>query len=303
MELNYLRVFYEVARVGKFREAAERLRISPSALSRSVALLEDMQKIQLFDRSQKGVVLTAKGEEVFRLCQHLFQVEKEIEDLCRGVQEKCDGPLRFAASDHVVNDYLIKDIHSFRQKFPRVVPQIRSGSPDEIISNLTSTKSEFALLFAKVPVPHVEFTRLVPEKMALVCNPRLWKENKSSSNEKTLQKVLHQTGYIASLGALLDARPNRVLRELFGDLPQVGLEVNSQESQKRFCIAGEGIAYLARFMVAKEISDGTLLEIPVASAHEFHLWLAKPKGKNLSLNARTFLEHLSQIHGWEFTGF
>ncbi|MGZ3722685.1 MAG: LysR family transcriptional regulator, partial [Bdellovibrionales bacterium] len=38
MELNYLRVFYEVAKVGRFTEAAKRLNISQSALSRSVAL-------------------------------------------------------------------------------------------------------------------------------------------------------------------------------------------------------------------------------------------------------------------------
>ncbi|MBC7430396.1 MAG: hypothetical protein H7336_17410 [Bacteriovorax sp.] len=71
-----------------------------------------------------------------------------------------------------------------------------------------------------------------------------------------------------------------------------------QESQKRYCLAGEGVAYLTNFMVKEEITKGKLFEIPVEHIHEFHLWLARPKGKQLSLNSRTFLKHL--VHDMEF---
>ncbi|HEX7673614.1 MAG TPA: LysR family transcriptional regulator [Bdellovibrio sp.] len=292
MELNYLRVFYEVAKVGKFSEAAKKTNTSQSALSRSVALLEESEGVILFDRSKNGVVLTPKGQEVFLLCEQLFRTEKEIENLCRGAQEKCEGPLRFSAPDHVVNDYLVKPLHDFRRQYPEVVPSIRSGTPDEIVTGLLNTDSEFALLFAKVNMPHVEYKRLQPEAMALVCHPDIWKECKSSNHDKTLKKVLKTYGYLCSIGALLESRPSRVLMELFGESPKVGLEINSQESQKRFCLAGEGVAYLSRFMVKKEIDKGDLFEIPVDNIHEFHLWLAKPKGKQLSLTSRMFLKHL-----------
>jgi len=292
MELNYLRVFYEVAKVGKFSEAAQKINISQSALSRSVALLEQSEGVLLFDRSKKGVALTPKGHEVFLLCEQLFRTEKEIENLCRGAQEKCEGPLRFAASDHVVNDYLLKPIHEFRRQYPAVIPSIRSGTPDEIINALLTTDCEFGLLFAKVNIPQVEYTRLHPEVMALVCRPEIWRESRSSSNEKTLKTLLKNYGYLCSIGALLEGRSSRVLLELFGEAPQVGLEINSQESQKRFCLAGEGVAYLSRFMVKKEIEAGELFEIPVEHIHQFHLWLAKPRGKQLSLTSRMFLKHL-----------
>jgi len=292
MELNYLRVFYEVAKVGKFSEAAKKLNISQSALSRSVALLESNEGVILFDRSKKGVVLTPKGHEVFLLCEQLFRTEKEIENLCRNVQEKCEGPLRFAASDHIVNDYLLKPLHEFRRQYPAVVPSIRSGTPDEIVQALLNTDCEFGLLFAKVNIPQMEYRRLYPEAMALVCHPDIWKESKSSSNEKTLRKVLKSYGYLCSIGALLESRPSRVLMELFGEAPKLGLEINSQESQKRFCLAGEGVAYLSRFMVKKEIENGDLFEIPVPNTHKFHMWLATTKSKDLSLPSRMFLQHL-----------
>ena len=48
VELNYLRVFFEVAKVGRFTDAARELNISQSALSRSVALLEESQGVKTF---------------------------------------------------------------------------------------------------------------------------------------------------------------------------------------------------------------------------------------------------------------
>ncbi len=292
MELNHLRVFFHVAKEGKFSQSAKKLNISQSALSRSVALLEASEGVILFDRSKNGVNLTPKGIKVFRLCEQLFHTEKEIENLCRGVQEKCEGYLRFAAADHVINDFLPGTLQNFRTLYPKVVPSIRSGTPDEIIDLLLKTDCEFALMFVKIHTPQVEFIRLHPETMSLVCRPDLWKECKSSSNEKTLNKLIKKYGYMSGIGATLGHRSSQVLVELFGEMPPIAIEVNSQESQKRFCLEGFGVAYLANFMVKKEIEDGELFEIPVEHAHEFHLWLARTKGRQLSLTSRTFLKYM-----------
>src|SRR4051812_24887104 len=107
MELNHLKVFYEVAKIGRFMEAAKRLNISQSALSRSVALLEESEGVQLFERSKKGVTLTPIGLQVFQRCEQLFKTFGEIEGICRGTRETCEGPLRLAATDHITNGLLV----------------------------------------------------------------------------------------------------------------------------------------------------------------------------------------------------
>ncbi len=61
-------------------------------------------------------------------------------------------------------------------------------------------------------------------------------------------------------------------------------------------MAGGGVAYLARFMVEKEIESGHLFEIPVEHAHVFHLWLATRKGRQLTLSAKTFVQLLRGMH-------
>lgn len=292
MELNHLRVFYEVAKIGRFNEAAKKLNISQSALSRSVALLEESEGVHLFERSKRGVALTAIGTEVFLRCEQMFKTFREIEGLCRGTREVCDGPLRFATTDHVTNDLLVRPLQSFRDRYPDVIPSLLTGTPDEIAQALLHTECEFGLLFSKVPLPQIEYEVLRAEKMALVCRPELWRKNKSTSVAKTLKRVIQDVGYIASIGALLQSRPSRVLSELFGEMPRIAFEANGQEVQKRVCLGGGGVAYLARFMVEGEIQRGELHEIPIEHPHIFNLWLARRKGRELSLSARTFLEHL-----------
>lgn len=292
MELNHLKVFFEVAKIGRFTEAAKRLGISQSALSRSVALLEQAEGVKLLERSKKGVSLTLLGAEVFQRCEELFQTFHEIESICRGTRETCEGPLRFATTDHVTNDLLIKPLQTFRAQYPKVVPSIVTGVPDAVIQALLDTECEFGLLFSKVAVPQIEYTPIFPIVMALVCQTELWKKNKMPSSEKTIQRILRSQGYIASVGALVQKRPSKVLQELFGEMPRIGFEANSQETQKRICLEGGGIAYLARFMVEGEIRSGRLFEIPVENPHPFNLWLATRKGHSLGIVANAFVEHL-----------
>ncbi len=294
MELNHLKVFYEVSKAGKFADIAKKLHISQSALSRSVSLLETNYGVQLLDRSRKGVTLTPKGIEVYRLCEELFQLEKQIENVCLDSNRECSGVLSFSASDHIVNYLLPNEVHPFRIKYPKIIPCIRTGSPEDIVNQLLTTESEFGLLFAKVNNPQIEYKKIREQKMSLVCHPKLWQECLMSTTEKTIKKIIKKKGYISSIGAISDRRLTRVIEEVFGEIPNFGLEVDSQESQKKFCLAGEGIAYLTRFMVEAEIEQGKLFEIPSDSLHDFNLWLARPRGKHLSLNSRTFIKHIAR---------
>ncbi len=104
------------------------------------------------------------------------------------------------------------------------------------------------------------------EKTALFWTSH-WTTEFSFDNTNSVPQMLYRQ-YIA-------LRKNRL-----GDLRTMAL-----------CLAGEGVAYLTNFMVSKEIEAGELFEIPVDHIHEFHLWLARPKGKQLSLTSRTFLQH------------
>src|SRR5258708_40082969 len=70
-----LRYFYEVARYGSFRLAAEKIHIAASAISRQIQLLEQELGTKLFARKRAGLHLTAAGEAL------LYRVKKAIGEL------------------------------------------------------------------------------------------------------------------------------------------------------------------------------------------------------------------------------
>jgi DNA-binding transcriptional LysR family regulator len=61
---NYLPGFVAVARTQHLRKGAQALRVSPSALSRTIALLEYHIGYRLFERYGRRLELTARGEQL-----------------------------------------------------------------------------------------------------------------------------------------------------------------------------------------------------------------------------------------------
>lgn len=295
MELNHLRYFYEVAKSGSFTAAANRLHISQSALSKAVALLEGAEGVTLFERSKKGVVLTAVGLEVFQQSERLFKSVGEIESTLRGRTEVCEGPLVLGASDHLTNYVLLKKLGEFQDAHPKVLPSVFSGAPNEIVSRLMAGEIEFALFFTQLEMPGVQYEPIEEIDMAVVCHPKFESEiPKSGSNR--VKALVKKIGYISSIRSQYRYQPSQTLIELMGENPNVVFESNSQETQKRACLAGRGVAYLARFMVAEEIAAGRLVEVPLAKALRIELLLARNRERAMSFAARSFLESLRGPH-------
>jgi DNA-binding transcriptional LysR family regulator len=292
MELNHLRYFYEVAKSGSFTEAARRLHISQSALSKAVALLEDAEGVQLFQRSKQGVVLTSVGSEVFQKSEAIFQTVIEIQNTCRGTQETCEGILRFGASDHVTNYLLVSKIREMREKHPLVTPSVFSGTPNEITAAILSNEIEFGLFFTKLNIPQIIYEPLFEIEMAVVCHPKLIPDLKAGQSVARLRTALRETGFIGSIHSQYQTHPSQDFMDLMGDQPNIGFESNSQETQKRLCIEGGGVAFLARFMVEKELKKGSLVEVTLVKPLKLSLHLARRKSRPLSVSAKTFVELL-----------
>lgn len=67
LTLKQLDTFLQIVELGTFERAAQRLRTTPSTISKRIAELEDATGLTLFDRSRRGAQLTDQGE---RLLDH-----------------------------------------------------------------------------------------------------------------------------------------------------------------------------------------------------------------------------------------
>ncbi|RYZ67502.1 MAG: hypothetical protein EOP05_17660, partial [Proteobacteria bacterium] len=129
-------------------------------------------------------------------------------------------------------------------------------------------------------------------EMVIVCAPTLLSEDEAETTPAKLKGILRKIGFIGSIGADYQHHPSEEFLKLMGDKPNIAFEASSQETQKRLCMKGGGVAFLARFMVEKEIKAGTLIEIPVSRPLKLTVVLARRTSRALNLNARTFLDLL-----------
>ncbi|NBC01885.1 MAG: LysR family transcriptional regulator [Bacteroidetes bacterium] len=88
MEFRHLRAFLTVAETLNFRQAAEHVHVTQSALSRQIQQLEETLGVRLFDRSRRAVKLTAAGRafvpEARQTLEHAEQAQRTARRAARG---------------------------------------------------------------------------------------------------------------------------------------------------------------------------------------------------------------------------
>lgn len=96
-QLDSLRAFVSVATHASFAEAARRLRLSPSAVTRAVADLERRLGLVLLHRTTRSVRLTERGEIYLESCRRILADLEASEAQVRGVDAAPRGLLNITA--------------------------------------------------------------------------------------------------------------------------------------------------------------------------------------------------------------
>lgn len=121
MDLEKLRIFYQVAKHGSISAAATKLRIAQSAVSRSISMLEEELNTQLFIRpgGAKGVIPSDSGQLLLNSAKKIFDLENlatiEIEDF----NKEPAGTLKIITSLGTINFWLIEILPEFLKQYPK----------------------------------------------------------------------------------------------------------------------------------------------------------------------------------------
>jgi DNA-binding transcriptional LysR family regulator len=146
-----LRYFYEVARYGSFRLAAEKIHIAASAISRQIQLLEQELGTKLFARKRAGLHLTAAGEAL------LYRVKKAIGELAVARSEidalhgSQKGTVRVGINETVARDFFAGFLKQFRQKHPNLKFEIVVANSDRLEEMLLHGEVDIIIGYAVQP--------------------------------------------------------------------------------------------------------------------------------------------------------
>lgn len=135
-----------LARYGSFARAAEQLRISQPTLSKSVARLEDELRVQLFDRTPSGAVLTPIGaliaDRADRILARTRQLAREAE-LAAGGET---GTLRLGISPGWRTYFPADLVLRIADAFPRFQVEVLQSSREDLIARIAAHEIDIAVV-------------------------------------------------------------------------------------------------------------------------------------------------------------
>lgn len=115
-----MQVFVKVAETSGFAEAARQLNMSPPAVTRAVASLEDQIGARLFTRTTRTVKLTEAGTRYFDDCRRILADVAEAEAAAGGSYATPTGTLTVTASALFGQDYITPILTDYLDQNPEV---------------------------------------------------------------------------------------------------------------------------------------------------------------------------------------
>ena len=123
-DLNALIIFARVAEANSFSEAARRLNMPTSTVSRRIADLEEQLGVRLLERSTRRLRLTDIGSEVLVHARRGAELSDAVDNLASDHQSNVSGLLRLSASPSISDSLITPLVGAFQAAHPNVRVQV-----------------------------------------------------------------------------------------------------------------------------------------------------------------------------------
>ncbi len=257
-QLEQITTFLAVAEGGSFADAARRLNVAPSSVTRTVSDLEQRLGVQLLVRTTRRVSLTQAGTAFRAQVQPLIGGLVRAQDDVRAYQTSLKGTLRVSAPLSFGLHRLAEALLAFRAQTPDV--ELAISLTDRFVDILTDDL-DMALRISGVPTDRSTIWRkIAPVPRSLIAAPAYLA---SHGTPQTPADLMHHTAlayaHLADGDTWQLTDPHSGLTEPVR-VPSL-LTCDNGDLLVQLAIAGQGIALLPDFLLRDAIAAGQLTRL------------------------------------------
>ncbi|MFE4106594.1 LysR family transcriptional regulator [Almyronema epifaneia] len=183
MNIFQLEILAAIARCGSFSDAALKLDISQSAVSRAIASLEAELGVPLLVRGRFGARLTRIGERIMGHADQILELREHIEYEVNLEKGLYGSQLRIASFRSAATHLLPPIIAHFCQRFPHVDVSISEHDPAGVEKALQAGEADIGLVplprseeFYTWEIARDEYVVLLPHSVGFVPAQLTWRE-------------------------------------------------------------------------------------------------------------------------------
>ena len=273
-----LRAFHAAATHDRFRDAAETLGVTESAISHQVKRLEEYLHVSLIDRSGSQARLTEAGQRYLQQIEPaLFQIQTATEALLPNTGRNA---VRLTLPPSLAATWLIPRISGFEQAHTNIDLQL---VPSTRVTDLRRDQIDLAIRHGRGRWRGLDATFLLEETASPVCSPQYFEDTPSAT------KLPDLAGLRLIVNANFPdeweewARAHGLTPPSLGD----SIVLDVQEQALRLAENGYGLAMGRRPVVDDWLADQRLIA-PFGGANPTGAgyYLCKPTNQTLSVSAR-----------------
>lgn len=283
--LHEIEVFVAVADAGDFARAAARLRLSPPAVTRAVAALEDRLGARVFARTTRSLTITDVGRRFLESARRVLADLDAAEREAVGEAAMPQGDLAITGSVTFGRSALAPVICGFLGQYPRVSASVLLL---DRVANLVEEGIDVAVRIGHLPDSSLVAKRIGAVRRMLVASPDYLARRGAPGSPAELRghSVIAFTGLM----------PNREWRFQNGQKPggvalQPRFEINDAVAALQAAEAGHGITVALSYMAGDKIRAGTL--VPVLDAFALPpqpVHLVYPQARLVAPKVRAFVD-------------
>jgi DNA-binding transcriptional LysR family regulator len=208
--LEGVEVFLRVAERRSFRQAADDLGVSPSAVSQTIRALEARVGVALFTRTTRSVGLTEAGERYLFHAQPAFESLLAASDAAKGLSDRPSGLLRLAVPRAVVPLVLEPILASFCEAYPEV--SIEIAASEELV-DLAKDGFDAGIRMGQFIAQDMVTVRLTPPfRLVFVAAPRYFARMGRPQKPDALRqhrciRIRRSSGAVGDWRLIEDGRP------------------------------------------------------------------------------------------------
>jgi DNA-binding transcriptional LysR family regulator len=285
-----LELFDAIARLGSFTRAADELFLTQPTVSMQIKKLSDTVGMPLFEQVGKKIYLTDIGHELHRTCRGIFEHLSNFEMIAADMKGLKTGKLRLAVVT-TAKYFAPRLLGTFCQQYPGVEASLKVSNREHVLERLANNLDDLYIM-GQPPVDADVIAEAFLENMLVVIAPA----NHALARKKKipLERLAQEPFLLREPGSGTRIATERLFGEL-GLKLKMRMELGSNEAIKQAVIGGLGISVLSRHTLE---SDTPTKQFVVLDVKGFpikrHWYFVYPAGKQLSIIARTFADHLRQ---------
>jgi len=291
-DLNSLAIFAKVVEARSFSEAARRLKMPISTVSRRVAELEDQLGVRLLERSTRNLRLSDIGAEILVHAQRAAELSEALDIAVSNQLSTVAGMLRLSVPPSITDTLLAPLLSAFQASYPhvRVEVLVTERHIDHITEGI-----DLAFRIGTLKDSSLVARRILAYRRQLVAAPAYLRQVRPPQTPKDLleHRLLAFSRRSGEVSWTFTHRNGEETRTM-SFVPH--LAMNDYAGLTPVLLAGAGIGELPPVVQPELLRDGRLVE--VMSDWRFPTWdlsVVHLGNRHISRPVRVFKEFAAQM--------